>query len=620
MPLLGKIVVIKSNGEDGTEFPLKGSFLFGRKLDCDIRIQLPQVSDEHCKIELNENNELILTNLSSGNPTCINGQVLNQSERLKHGDRITIIDRSYRFEYPPPKTPTAGKDKTVQALQNQQEKSTPVHDKRKSKHSFDTCLKDGSNLPPSVDQSVENDPFFELLQMVKKDLVAKSPWKSDLPKTPLARPQVDHEEAPAADVKSGPELDFEDLLFLLDEDITGPAIPQSSFPASQEEKTVDDMPSVESITHSLTEKGLTNVSQKKRTPLKTPQKFSAGEVVQQILLEPQPEEKTPKSPEGRRSVGSQDQSLDLQMPLGQPQTPGPIGKNTEVKMSRRTSPRPNASNMSEVQGGLYEMKTTISSYRIKGLQVRTAEFIKMRAIYNHLFTGDENSVSVAWGTVLKKMGLLGQATPTEARRKWKYLKKKYKEFKCKEASAKPWKWFARMDEVLGQRHSPKPRFQLASFPENTPGPSSAVHDEDEEEPRPPPAKRKRGDELVEDEAEDRERTARGRCSELFTVSELFGDISSSDESTQPGSPDSRNVPPLCTPKTSRRTLASKRRAEADTTDHQHGVLNAINSKPDEEEHFLLSLAGTLRHLPPRSRSEVKIKFQQILHEAEFNNQ
>ncbi|XP_077062221.1 uncharacterized protein LOC143714729 [Siphateles boraxobius] len=390
MPLLGKIVVIKRHGGgDGTEFPLTASCMFGRKLDCDIRIQLPQVSKEHCKIELNENKELILTNLSSVNPTRINGQVINQSERLKHGDLITIIDRSFRFEYPPPKTPkkkrvsTAGKDKTVQALPDQQEKSTPVHEKRKSEHSYDTCLKDGSNLPPSVDQSVENEPedgkikkdsmspFCELYQMVKQDLVAKSPWKSELPKTPLSRPQVDHEEAPAADVKSSPKpvttpfTRMRRSLKSSSEDITGPAIPQSSFNANRGEKPADDMPSVGSITPSWTEKGVTPVSQKKRTPLKTPQKFSAGEVVQQILLEPQPEEKTPKSPKGRRSVGSQDQSLDLQMPLGQPQTPGPVGKNTEVKMSPRTSPRSNAGKRFQVQGGPHEIMATTSSSKNK---------------------------------------------------------------------------------------------------------------------------------------------------------------------------------------------------------------------------------------------------------------
>lgn len=40
--------------------------------------------------------KVILTNLSQVNPTQVNGEVLKQSERLKHGDVITIIDRSFR--------------------------------------------------------------------------------------------------------------------------------------------------------------------------------------------------------------------------------------------------------------------------------------------------------------------------------------------------------------------------------------------------------------------------------------------------------------------------------------------------------------------------------------------
>ena len=103
--------------------------LFHRKIDCDIRIQLPQVSKEHCRVEINENKEVndcfftyilikfqlkefckqcyilcvyvccfkvVLTNLSSVNPTCINGVPMQQSERLKHGDVFTVIDRSFR--------------------------------------------------------------------------------------------------------------------------------------------------------------------------------------------------------------------------------------------------------------------------------------------------------------------------------------------------------------------------------------------------------------------------------------------------------------------------------------------------------------------------------------------
>ncbi|XP_056627763.1 proliferation marker protein Ki-67 isoform X2 [Triplophysa dalaica] len=371
MPLLGKIVVIKRNGEDGTEFPLTASCLFGRKLNCDIRIQLPQVSKEHCRIELNENKELILTNLSSVNPTLINGEALQEIERLKHGDLITIIDRSFRFEYPPPKTPkkkrlsTTGQDKTPQL-----EKSTPVPvEKRKSEHSFDTCLKDGSNLPQSLEQTVETaadekpkkdsmSPFGELYQMVKQDLAAKSPWKSGLAKTPLARPQVD--QVPTSDVKNNPKPvtapstkrrrsskgNFEDQ--------TGVYVPQSSTNATPEGEPAE-MPSVESSTPLVLEKSGTPVSQKNGTPSKTPETFSAGEVVQQILPEPQPEEKTPRSPKRRRSGASQDQSLALQISSSQPPTPGPEEKNTDVKMSPRTSPRANAGKRFQVQDVLSEI-------------------------------------------------------------------------------------------------------------------------------------------------------------------------------------------------------------------------------------------------------------------------
>ncbi|XP_072335287.1 proliferation marker protein Ki-67 isoform X2 [Scyliorhinus torazame] len=101
MPLYGKIIVIKRTGADGYNFPLtSSSCLFGRKTDCDIRIQLPHVSKEHCKLEVNENNEVILINLSEVNRTRLNSKVVLQSERLKHRDVFTIIDRSFRFEYP----------------------------------------------------------------------------------------------------------------------------------------------------------------------------------------------------------------------------------------------------------------------------------------------------------------------------------------------------------------------------------------------------------------------------------------------------------------------------------------------------------------------------------------
>ncbi|NXC53760.1 KI67 protein, partial [Aleadryas rufinucha] len=122
MPRYGKIVVIKRNGTDGTVFPLTStSCLFGRKTGCDLRVRLPWVSNEHCKIEINENKEAVLTNLSTVNPTQLNGACFEQPVPLKHGDVLTIIDRSFRFEYPLQSTPKkrlsrSPKDETLQQV------------------------------------------------------------------------------------------------------------------------------------------------------------------------------------------------------------------------------------------------------------------------------------------------------------------------------------------------------------------------------------------------------------------------------------------------------------------------------------------------------------------------
>ncbi|XP_031699905.1 proliferation marker protein Ki-67 isoform X3 [Anarrhichthys ocellatus] len=210
MPLHGKIVVIKRTGGDGTEFPLTAACLFGRKPDCDIRIQLPQVSKEHCRIDFNENKEIILTNLSSANPTLVNGEVLQQSERLKHGDVITVIDRSFRFEYPPPPTPKkrssiGGKTETLKVLQNQHVGDT-VSTETGEKVSTDPHLKDGTNheniqrpLEKTVEmetkegeglqQSKTASPFNDLYQMIKKSLDVKTPRKSSASvlQTPTSR-------------------------------------------------------------------------------------------------------------------------------------------------------------------------------------------------------------------------------------------------------------------------------------------------------------------------------------------------------------------------------------------------------------------------------------------------
>jgi antigen KI-67 len=55
----GSIVVIKRSGVDGSVFPVVNTqCLFGRSEGCDIRVQLATVSKDHCKININENDQV----------------------------------------------------------------------------------------------------------------------------------------------------------------------------------------------------------------------------------------------------------------------------------------------------------------------------------------------------------------------------------------------------------------------------------------------------------------------------------------------------------------------------------------------------------------------------------
>ncbi|XP_020507061.1 proliferation marker protein Ki-67 isoform X2 [Labrus bergylta] len=321
MPLHGKIVVIKRSGGDGTEFPLTATCLFGRKPDCDIRIQLPQVSKEHCRIDLNENKEIILTNLSSVNPTRVNGEALQQSERLKHGDVITIIDRSFRFEYPPAPTPkkrssVGGKTDTLKVLQDQQVgDSVPSEtgEKRISQVSTDPHLKDGTNhdnIQRSLEKTVEMEtkeegsqlqsktasPFNDLYQMIKKSLDVKTPRKSSasLLQTPTSR-FCTPKPTPARKSGGKPAFSTEDKItpkkdeaeVKMETEKRSIETPKS---VKKQRRSSQTAPGAEPVNSANSE---TPSPQKRiRTP---PQRFTAGEVVEQICAG------SPKSPTRRKS-------------------------------------------------------------------------------------------------------------------------------------------------------------------------------------------------------------------------------------------------------------------------------------------------------------------------------
>ncbi|RUS72561.1 hypothetical protein EGW08_019680 [Elysia chlorotica] len=99
----GKIVVIKRNGSDGAHFPLTAACcLFGRGLDSDIRIQLPNVDNEQCQIEVDSKGQIFMRNIGQSTATLLNDKLLpNSLVVLSHGDIITIVDRKFRFELSP---------------------------------------------------------------------------------------------------------------------------------------------------------------------------------------------------------------------------------------------------------------------------------------------------------------------------------------------------------------------------------------------------------------------------------------------------------------------------------------------------------------------------------------
>uniref|UniRef100_A0A3Q2CG80 Marker of proliferation Ki-67 n=1 Tax=Cyprinodon variegatus TaxID=28743 RepID=A0A3Q2CG80_CYPVA len=302
MPLHGKIVVIKRSGADGTEFPLTASCLFGRKPECDIRIQVPEVSKEHCRIDLNENKEIILTNLSSVNPTRINGETLHQSERLKHGDMITIVDRSFRFEYAHTATPrkraTPGpKSETLKVLRDQQRSDSVAADGGQKRISTGPHLKDGANydnIQRSLEKTLEmesqkdgtNSPFGELCQMAKKSLDLKTPQKSSVsaaqtPSSKFYTPRPGPVGTPQKEVKLPAD----------------PTAKVAKMPESVKKLgKIFQSPSFEGSGHIVQEDSKSGSASKLRR-IVTPQRFTAAEAIEQITAT------TSKSPVSTKAEG-----------------------------------------------------------------------------------------------------------------------------------------------------------------------------------------------------------------------------------------------------------------------------------------------------------------------------
>jgi pSer/pThr/pTyr-binding forkhead associated (FHA) protein len=82
------LVMFKADGQR-KEFPLHKSVVtLGRKHTCDLRIPIPSVSREHCRLEVDDE-AVVIRDLGSSNGTAVNDEPI-QEARLSPGDKITI--------------------------------------------------------------------------------------------------------------------------------------------------------------------------------------------------------------------------------------------------------------------------------------------------------------------------------------------------------------------------------------------------------------------------------------------------------------------------------------------------------------------------------------------------
>ncbi|CAL8300775.1 unnamed protein product [Lota lota] len=368
----GKIVVIKRGGGDGTEFPLTATCLFGRKPDCDIRIQLPHVSKEHCRVELNENKEVILTNMSSVNPTRVNGEELQQAERLKHGDVITIIDRSFRFEYPPQQTPKKFSVSGKADTQVLHEHLRTPGENRTSEISTGPRLKDGANndnIQRSLEKTMEveskedgslqhsktDSPFNDLYQMIKHSLETPRKPAGHQPQTPATKnatpkPQpglitkVVVQAAAAADTVSTPSKDE------IKSQVVAPAKSPKKFrksldtiatPVAAEKASKQQTPKTAPPTEETPKKKRLSLLAQTPSTMKasatpkeeTPQEVIASkEVVQQVAVE-KPKTATPVKPTAEEQLDPTEAACAT--PTAAPVKPSPRVSPRKKKASKK---------------------------------------------------------------------------------------------------------------------------------------------------------------------------------------------------------------------------------------------------------------------------------------------
>ena len=75
---------------------LRPVLLVGRHADCDVRIDLPQISRRHCCVALADDRVLI-RDLGSRNGLRVNGRLIDEA-RIYPGDEVAIGPLLYRYD------------------------------------------------------------------------------------------------------------------------------------------------------------------------------------------------------------------------------------------------------------------------------------------------------------------------------------------------------------------------------------------------------------------------------------------------------------------------------------------------------------------------------------------
>lgn len=130
----------------GDPIPLrKPKLLIGRRPSCDIRLEFPNVSSQHCELEW-VNGYWRLRDLHSANGTKVNGERIDE-KFIQPGDTITIARHRFEIEYTPDPSAAAPVEEVDPFSISLMEKAGLSHGPRNERPNRPSS--NSSNTPPA---------------------------------------------------------------------------------------------------------------------------------------------------------------------------------------------------------------------------------------------------------------------------------------------------------------------------------------------------------------------------------------------------------------------------------------------------------------------------------------